>query len=101
ALDAGDVLASKALPIKEHTTESLLEILSKEGAALLPKVIDQLLHGRETAQPQDESLVTYARLLKKEDGYADFEMDAQTVLRRSRAFSRQPGYRALWLPQNL
>ena len=101
ALDAGDVMMNKKVPVGVHTTEALLRILAEEGAKLLVEAVKEMPEILERAKPQDESLVTYASLLKKEDGFLDFSMSAADVAQMGRAFSIQPGCRAVWQPHKM
>ncbi len=92
ALDAGPILAQRPVPISPHdTTGNLTERLAKEGADLLLEVLPAWLEGSLTPTPQDESKVTYAPTLRKEDGRVDWGLPAEDIWRRLRAFTPWPG----------
>ena len=72
-MDAGDILLQKTCSITEtETGGSLHDTLSVLGAETLDRALGLLKHGRLVARPQDESQVTYATAIKKEDGRIDW-----------------------------
>ena len=93
ALDAGPVYAQCEVPIGEHTAGSLHDALAEAGGELLLTVLDQLRDGSAQAREQDESRVTYAAKLAKEDGYIDWDCPAAEVHARIRGVTPWPGAR--------
>ena len=93
ALDAGPVYAQCEVPIGEHTAGSLHDALAEAGGELLLTVLDQLRDGSAQAREQDESRVTYAAKLAKEDGYIDWDRPAAEVHARIRGVTPWPGAR--------
>ena len=93
ALDAGPVYARCELPIGEHTAGSLHDALAEAGGELLLTVLDQLADGSAHAEDQDESRVTYAAKLTKEDGHIDWSRPAVEVHARIRGVTPWPGAR--------
>jgi len=92
ALDAGPILAQRRAAISPNdTTGALTERLAQEGADLLMEVLPAWLDGMLVPTPQDESKVTYAPTLRKEDGRVDWALPAEDVWRRVRAFTPWPG----------
>jgi methionyl-tRNA formyltransferase len=90
-MDAGDILLQKALPIAENDTGgSLHDKLARLGAEALQEVIRLLKAGQLTPRPQNEAEVTYAPLIKKEDGRINWNLDAVVIERRVRAFNPWP-----------
>jgi methionyl-tRNA formyltransferase len=90
-LDAGDVLLQQATPIGARETAAELERrLASMGARLLVRTLDGLESGTVVPKPQDEALVTQAPLLRKEDGWIDWNADAQVIDCRVRAFDPWP-----------
>ncbi len=89
ALDAGDVLDQKAVPITSQTTGGdLHDALSAVGADLL---IDTLRRLDEIMpQKQDETLVTYAEKLDKSECRIDFNTPVEKLAAKIRAFSPYP-----------
>lgn len=91
-LDTGPMLASRSLRIKpDDTAGSLFEALSTLGADLLIETLPAYIHGEITPQPQPKEGVTYAPMLKKEDGRLDFHQSAAELERRIRAMNPWPG----------
>ncbi|MDR0993319.1 MAG: methionyl-tRNA formyltransferase [Verrucomicrobiota bacterium] len=92
-MDAGDLLAQEAVAIDPADTYlSLAPRLAQKGAELLQGVLSVLHSGEKpTAIPQDESKVTFAHKLKKEDGRIVWESSADTIVNRWRGFHPWPG----------
>lgn len=91
-LDTGSMLAMKKIRIKpDDTAGSLFEALSTLGADLLIETLPAYMDGKLTPQPQPEVGVTYAPMLKKEDGLLDFTQPAVDLERRVRAMNPWPG----------
>ncbi|MFT7622905.1 MAG: methionyl-tRNA formyltransferase [Myxococcota bacterium] len=91
-LDTGPVLARTTTAITpEDTGQSLHDRLSEQGAALLAERLDDLLAQRLEPDPQDETLVTYARMLTREDGRLDWSQSASLIDCRIRGFFPWPG----------
>lgn len=91
ALDAGPIVAQRAVPVRdEDTTGSLSQRLAQEGAALLIEVLPAWYEGRIQPRPQDEAGVTYAPPLKKEDGLIVWSDPAVQIWRRIRAYNPWP-----------
>lgn len=94
ALDAGDVILEKRIPIgSEDTAADLFDRLSLLGAEALVQVLDQLDAGTATFTPQNADGITLAPKLKKEDGSVDFGRPAEEVARHVRAMTTWPGAR--------
>jgi len=80
-LDSGDMLLKKEIPIKEtDNTETLYEKLSLEGAKLLIETLEGLKDGSIEREVQDETLVTYAPIISKEDGLIDWSKPAGEIV---------------------
>ncbi|MCB9978022.1 MAG: methionyl-tRNA formyltransferase [Rhodospirillales bacterium] len=92
-LDTGPMIARRALPIRDKTTaESLHDALAALGAAMIVETLRRLEQdGRLEAEPQDETLSTYAPLLRKEEGRIDWSAQAMQIDRIIRAFTPWPG----------
>jgi len=89
-LDAGDVLSSEEVVITEDMTgEVLHDELSRIGANLLLKTLDNI--DRIAPQKQDETLVSYAQKISKDECLIDFNKNADVIERKIRAFSPYPG----------
>jgi methionyl-tRNA formyltransferase len=91
-LDTGPMLSQRSIPLTpEDTAGSVFEKLSTLGADLLLETLPDYLAGKLTAIPQPEEGVTYAPMLKKEEGHLDFTHDVHELERRVRAFNPWPG----------
>ena len=88
-LDAGDVLSCEAVDITNNMTGGMLhDELSKLGAELLISTLDKL--SQITPKKQDNSLVTYAKKLDKNECLIDFSLNTDVLLRKIRAFNPYP-----------
>ena len=91
-LDTGPVLAQRSIRLKqEDTAGSVTQALSTLGAELLIETLPRWVAGEIQPQQQDDSLATYAPMLKKEQGKLDFNHDVNALERRIRAFNPWPG----------
>ncbi len=91
ALDAGPMLLKKAIPIGPHETAGELhDRLAALGAEVLCEALSQLETGKAQAIPQDESEVTYAAKITKEEAGIDWSLPARTLARAVRAFNPWP-----------
>jgi methionyl-tRNA formyltransferase len=95
-VDAGGVYAIRRTPVgPRETAASLRERLAGIAADLLPEVLTKTEAGGITPEPQDESRVTYAPRLSREDRAIRWSEPAVVIDRRVRAFSPKPGAFAL------
>lgn len=84
--DAGDILLQKEFDMDpKETVESLEEKAKVLGSEMLIEVIDGLEKGTIKPVPQDDSLSTYIKQIKKEDGIIDFSKSAVEIERQIRA----------------
>ncbi len=91
-LDTGPILTQRALRIQpDETAGSLFQTLSTLGADLLLETLPRYLAGKLTPAPQPAEGVTYAPMLKKQDGLLDFTSDVNELERKVRAFNPWPG----------
>jgi methionyl-tRNA formyltransferase len=94
-MDAGLVLGQSRTEIFPHDdAQSLHDRLALLGPDLLLSVIDQIASGTATYTPQDGSLVTHAKKLKKSDGNLDFARPAAELVNRIRGLWPWPGAHA-------
>jgi methionyl-tRNA formyltransferase len=91
-MDAGPIYLQEALPVApDETTGSLQAKLTSVGARLLIETLRRLKLGSLRATTQDETAVSFAPILKKEDGLVDWRRPAVVIERRVRAFDPWPG----------
>jgi methionyl-tRNA formyltransferase len=96
-LDTGPVLKMKTARIQpDDTAGSVFRVLSQVGAELLLETLPDYLSGKLIPQPQPAAGVTYAPMLKKEDGALDFTKSAVELERRVRALNPWPGAWFTW-----
>lgn len=91
-LDAGAMVSKKSLPILDtDTTQTLHDAISAEGALLMEEAMQLLqLQGKLSAEPQDETLVTYAHKVEKAEAALDWDKTAVELSRQVRAFNPFP-----------
>ncbi len=92
-VDAGPVVKQKSTEIlADETAEDLHDRLAVFGAECLAEVIKAVLAGKELPERyQDESEVTYAPKLKKEDGRIDWNKSAESIKNHVRGLTPWPG----------
>ena len=96
-IDIGPILAQHAVPIlAEDTGETLGQRLAEVGGELLMMTLPGYLSGEIKPCNQDNNLATYAAMLKKEDGELDFNLPAEILERKVRAFYPWPGTYMQW-----
>lgn len=90
-LDAGDMLLKAECPITAtDTSSSLHDQLAQIGAEALVKVVEQYQQDSVHAEPQDESLVTYAHKLEKHESTLDWQQSAIELDRKIRGLNAWP-----------
>jgi methionyl-tRNA formyltransferase len=92
-LDTGPVISEQSMDITPGMTATELhDALSQMGGAMVADILDHLASGDNiTATPQDDSISTYAPMLKKEDGHVNWNDDATAIDRQIRALTPWPG----------
>lgn len=91
-VDAGDVIASRTIPLEStETTETLHDKLSILSAELLLEVCNLIENNQATYTPQNEAEATFVGKLNKEMGKINWTEPAVVIERKIRAFSPWPG----------
>ena len=91
-IDTGPMLLQERVEIgPNETAGELSERLAKVGAKVLLRTVDELEAGVLKEIPQDDSLATYARKLKKSDGMIPWERPAPSVVNHVRGVTPWPG----------
>jgi methionyl-tRNA formyltransferase len=91
-MDAGPILAQKAVPIlREDTAGTLSEKLARLGSRLLTQTLINYYRGDLRPVEQDESEATHAPKIKKEDARINWSKSASEVDRLVRAMNPEPG----------
>ena len=96
-VDTGGILSQRATPIlPSDNAETLSQRLANLGAELLVETLPAYLQRTLLPEAQDETLATYAPMLKKEDGKLDFSQPAESLVRQVNAYTPWPGAFTLW-----
>jgi methionyl-tRNA formyltransferase len=91
-IDSGPILSQRTMLVEPaDTAGSLSSKLAKLGADVLIETLPGWVNGTLQASPQDDSLATYAPMLRKEEGLIDWNRPAVDIWRRVRAYNPWPG----------
>ncbi|MEZ0344528.1 MAG: methionyl-tRNA formyltransferase [Caldimicrobium sp.] len=91
-MDTGPILLQKRLLIEEEdNAQTLLQKLSELSVPALKEALDLWKEGKLKPEPQSNEGVSYAPLIKKEDGFFTFEEPAELIVRKLKAFYPWPG----------
>ena len=90
-MDAGAVADIEVVSIeKEDDALSVRMKLGKATIPILERSMKDLLNNDLVFEKQDEKSISYCRKLTKEDGLIDFELSAEAIYNRWRAFKTWP-----------
>ena len=90
-MDTGDIILQRAQLIHvDDTAATLHDRLAKLGAEVLTETVALIATGNPPRAKQDETNVTYAKKLTKEDGHIDWKRPAIEIERQIRAFNPWP-----------
>jgi len=96
-MDAGPIFLQEEVSLAEdETTASLTAKMVPVGARLVLETIAGLKEGRILPRAQPEEGVTFAPMIKKEDGAINWNEPASASERRVRAFSPWPSAYTYW-----
>lgn len=96
-IDAGGMIAVARTTVGPDETAGELEArLARLGAPLSLETIEKIVAGRAEILPQDQSLVTKAPKLKKEDGIIDWSRPAAEIHNLVRAMQPWPMASTTW-----
>lgn len=88
-LDTGPILLQETTAIGEtETSVDLMERLSQSGADLLSRTIRDINELKPISQ--DDTLATFAPIMKREDGLIDWQLSAKDIANRVRGFQPFP-----------
>lgn len=92
ALDSGDIIVSREIPIdNKDTASSLHDKLSILGRDLLLEVLPSIFDGTAPRTPQDHDEATFAFNLRPEDEKIDFHKSSKQIYDRIRGLAMWPG----------
>jgi methionyl-tRNA formyltransferase len=101
-LDTGAMYVRQAIPIRPtETAASLHDRLAELGAAMLGDHLADIVNGRITPTPQDDTHSTYAPMISKADGRLDWQKSSAELDRHIRAMTPWPGAFTTWEGQLL
>lgn len=90
-LDAGDIIAQQALPIEEEDNTGLLfEKLSIIGRDLLKATLPSIIDGTNQRIPQDESKVSFAHNISREQERIDWSKNNTDIYNQIRGLYPWP-----------
>jgi methionyl-tRNA formyltransferase len=91
-MDAGDIIAQKAIPISPKENAGELERrLASLGAELLVETLNLVETGKATYTKQNENEVSFAPKLKKETGLIFWSQETQKIHNLIRGVTPSPG----------
>jgi methionyl-tRNA formyltransferase len=91
-MDTGDIIYQESVEISDMTyAPDLYDALSKLSGKILPKVIKEYIEGNLKIKKQDNSLSSYAPLIKKEAGLINFSLTGKKIHAHIRAMYPWPG----------
>ena len=91
-MDAGNIISQEKVSILEDDNVGILyDRLSHVGATLLKKTLPSILEGTNDSIAQDESLITYAPTLSREDERIDWSLTSQQIYNKVRGTNPWPG----------
>ena len=90
-VDTGDIISQvKTEILPNETAGDLFDRLSKLGAELIVKVLNDYNNGKVQFTKQDDSKAVKVGLIKKEDGKIDFSKSATEIVNLVRGFNPWP-----------
>ncbi|MEG0277107.1 MAG: methionyl-tRNA formyltransferase [Coprobacillus sp.] len=91
-MDAGNIISQVETKIEESDTLGILyDRLSVLGARLLKETLPSILAKTNQSIPQDESLITYAPTLSREDEKIDWSFTSRQIFNKVRGMDPWPG----------
>lgn len=92
AMDSGDIISQKEIKIDDDMNVGILhDRLSVMGKELLLKTLPDIISGNISPVKQDESLVTFAKIIKREDEVIDFDDSSINIYNKIRGLNPFPG----------
>ncbi|HEX2958102.1 MAG TPA: methionyl-tRNA formyltransferase, partial [Chitinispirillaceae bacterium] len=91
-IDTGEIIKQVSIPIGEQqTTPELYDIMSNCGAENIVEAIEMLQKGEIIPSAQNHLEACKAPKLKKDEGVIDWNLPAETIFNKLRAFKPFPG----------
>ena len=89
-LDAGPIYQQESIQLSGENSKTLSKKLSLLAADMVQKFLPVFLDGNSDANHQDESLVTYSKIIKKEHARIDWKETSQTIDKKIKAYYPWP-----------
>ena len=91
-MDDGDIISQKEVEITDtDTASSLHDKLSKLGSELLIETLPSIIEGTNKRTKQEDSLVTFAPIIKPKDEKIDFSKTTREIYNQIRGLNSFPG----------
>ena len=91
-MDDGDIISQEEVEIRDdETVGELHDVLSNLGAELLLKTLPSIFEGTNKRIKQDETKVTLAKIIKKEEEVIDFNDSSINIYNKVRGLNPYPG----------
>ena len=91
-IDTGDMILKREIAIdSDERIQSLHDKMAVLGGECLIDALAQIESGASVRTPQDDSLSTYAPMIKKADGLIDWKWSTIEIINLTRAFDPWPG----------
>ncbi|MBO8136578.1 MAG: methionyl-tRNA formyltransferase [Desulfotomaculum sp.] len=91
-MDTGDMILSRAVPIKEdETVGEVHDKLAELGAEVLGETLNLIAEGRAPRTPQNSKEATYAPMLKREHEIINWDRTALEIKNHIRGMNPWPG----------
>ena len=101
-MDHGPIIVQRVVcEVNRRSYSELNNELWNAGAKLLIETLPKWIRGEITPIPQDESKVTFSKILAKSDGRIDWNKKAIEIERQIRAFTPWPGSWTVWPERDL
>ena len=96
-MDHGDILFQKKVQIyPEDTTEILTKKIAPVSSKLLLETIPLWIEEKIKPLKQDDTQATYCQLVEREDGHIFWDLSAEDIFNKYRAFQPWPGIFSVW-----
>ena len=92
SMDSGDIISQEEIEITDDMNVGILhDKLSIMGRDLLLKTLPDIISGNISPLKQDESLVTFGKVIKRKDEILDFSDTTDNIYNKIRGLSPNPG----------
>jgi methionyl-tRNA formyltransferase len=101
-VDEGDIFLQSEFAVSDDDNKDLLEEkLIKIGVPLLFSVLDLIEDGKIETFPQNNKSAIYTNLFNKDDLKINWNLNAEKIINKVRAFSTSPGSYTNWRGKNI